>query len=66
MIPTEVENRIAKYFFHRYLPDEVMMNIVDKLLPPCGGMEEENLDFDELVCWAIDIIEQQLQDKKLR
>ncbi len=28
MIPTEVENRIAKYFFHRYLPEEVMMTIV--------------------------------------
>ncbi|WP_183041249.1 hypothetical protein [Salipaludibacillus neizhouensis] len=54
MIPEEVENRIAKYFFHNYLPDEVMMEIVDKLLPPCIYTEEEDLDIDELILWAIE------------
>ncbi len=49
MIPEKAENRIAKYFFHNYLPDEMMMEIVDKLLSPCICTEKENLDFDEPV-----------------
>jgi hypothetical protein len=43
MIPTEVENRVAKYFFHRYLPEEVMMKIVDRLLTACVWDKEEDL-----------------------
>lgn len=66
MIPTEVENRIAKYFFHRYLPEEVMTKIVDRLLIPCVWDEEEDLDFNELVSWAIEIIDKQLEDKRFR
>ena len=66
MIPTEVENRVAKYFFHRYLPEEVMMKIVDRLLTACMLDEEEDLDFDELVRWAIEIIEEELEDKRIR
>ncbi|WP_210367963.1 hypothetical protein [Bacillus sp. REN3] len=66
MIPTEVENRIAKYFFHRYLPEEVMMKIVDELLATCVWNEEEDLDIDELVSWAVEIIDQQLKDKRFR
>ncbi|GAE95492.1 hypothetical protein JCM21714_4758 [Gracilibacillus boraciitolerans JCM 21714] len=66
MIPEEVENRIAKYFFHNYLPDEVMMDIVDKLLPPCIDTEKENLDIDELVRWALEIIKEQLEDKRFK
>jgi len=66
MIPTEVENRIANYFFHRYLPEEVMMKIVDRLLTHCVWNDEEELDFDELVSWAIEIIDQQLEDKRFR
>jgi len=66
MIPTEVENRIAKYFFHRYLPAEVMTKIVDRLLIPCVWDEEEDLDFNELVSWAIEIIDKQLEDKRFR
>ncbi|MBB6447869.1 hypothetical protein [Bacillus benzoevorans] len=31
MIPEEVELRIAKYFFHMYLPDEVMREVEEKL-----------------------------------
>lgn len=57
MIPSEVENRIARYFLHRYLPDEVMIEVEDRLLPSCIWNEEENLDHDELVHWAIEIID---------
>lgn len=66
MIPTEVENRVAKYFFHRYLPEEVMMKIEDRLLTTCVWDEEEDLDIDELVRWAIEIIDEQLEDKRFR
>lgn len=66
MIPTEVENRIAKYFFHMYLPDEVMMEVEKRLLPSCIWKEEKNLDYDELVRWAIEIIDKQLEDKRFR
>lgn len=66
MIPSEVESRIAKYFMHMYLPDEVRMAVEERLLPSCIWKEEENLDQDELVCWAIEIIDKQLGDKRLR
>ena len=62
MIPIGVENRIARYFFYNYLPKEVMMIIENKLLTHCIWHEEEDLDFDELVSWAIEIIKQQLND----
>lgn len=66
MIPIEVENRIAKYFFHRYLPDEVRIEVESRLLPSCIWTEEEDLDHEELVRWAIGIIDKQLDDKKFR
>lgn len=50
MIPIEVENRIATYFFHRFLPEEVMDQIVELLLPLClEADKEEDLDRDDLV-----------------
>lgn len=66
MIPSEVENRIAGYFFHMYLPDEVMMEVEDRLLSTCIWIEDEDIDYDELVRWAIDIIDKHLEDKKFR
>ncbi|MGP7817391.1 hypothetical protein [Niallia sp. 01092] len=66
MIPTEVENRIARYFFHMYLPDEIRMEVEDRLLPSCIWNEEENLDQDELVRWAIKIIDKQLENKRFK
>lgn len=66
MIPSEVENRIARYFFHIYLPEEVMMKVEDKLLSSYIWMEEENVDHDELVNWAIEIIDKKLKDKRFR
>ncbi|EOR21189.1 hypothetical protein [Niallia sp. RD1] len=66
MIPIEVENRIARYFMHMYLPDEVRMAVEERLLPTCIWNEEENLDQDELVRWAIEIIDKHLGDKGFR
>ncbi len=66
MIPSEVENRIARYFFHMYLPEEVMMNVEDKLLSSYIWMKEENLNHDELVNLAIEIIDKHLKEKKFR
>lgn len=66
MIPSEVENRIAKYFFHMYLPEEVMIKVEDKLLDTCIWVEDEKLNHDELVNSAIDIIDDQLKDKRLK
>lgn len=66
MIPKEVEKRIAKYFLHMFLPNEVMIKIEDRLLPTCIWTKEEDLDHDELVRWAIEIIERQLENKRLR
>lgn len=45
---------------------EVMMKIIDRLLTPCVWDEEEDLDFDELVRWAIEIIDEELEDKRFR
>jgi len=66
MIPEEVEIRIAKYFFHMYLPDDVMSEIEGKLLPSCIWTVEEDVDHDELVRRAIEIIDRQLETKRLR
>jgi hypothetical protein len=40
-----------------YSPDMVMFQIEDRLLPSCIWTEEEDLDHDELVRWAIEIID---------
>jgi hypothetical protein len=67
MIPVEVENRIATYFFHRFLPDEVMEQIVELLLPLClEADEEESLDEDDLVRKALKIIEDRLEGKRFK
>ncbi|MBE1553694.1 hypothetical protein [Sporosarcina limicola] len=63
MIPTEIENRIANYFFHMYLPEDVMTEIEDRLLPLCILDVEEYLNHDNLVRWAIEIIDKQIEDK---
>jgi hypothetical protein len=40
MIPLEVENRIARYFLHMYLPDEIQKAVEEKLLPSCIWNDE--------------------------
>jgi len=46
-----------------YLPDEVMWVVEEKLLPLCIWTNEEELDNDELVRWAVEIINKQLDGK---
>lgn len=66
MIPIEVEHRIAKYFLHRYLPSEIMIKVEEKLLPTCIQTADEDLDHDQLVNWAIEIIDKQLENNRFR
>jgi len=62
MISSEVEDRIARYFFHRYLPEDVRLEIVGKLLPfYLTDDEEDEPSADEMVKLAIDIIDSQLE-----
>lgn len=67
MIPEEVENRIAKYFFHNYLPDEIMYKLVDLLIPQCLNVEDENdLDQDGLVTEAVLILRNRMDGKSIK
>lgn len=64
MIPIDVEHRIAVYFLHQYLPEDVLNELEGILLPLCLLVDEEkDLDKDELVKRAIQIIEHHLEDK---
>jgi len=49
MIPIDVENRIAKYFYHRYLSDEIRIKVEAKLLSECIWTEEQDLNQNKLV-----------------
>ncbi|WP_071459549.1 hypothetical protein [Bacillus massilinigeriensis] len=67
MIPIEVENRIAKYIFHHFLPEEVMEQLIELLLPLCLETdEEEDLDQDELERQAVLMIEARLEGKSFK
>jgi hypothetical protein len=66
MIPSEVENCIARYFLHMYLPDEVRIKVEERLLPSCLLNEEDDLDQDKLVRWAIEVIDKELGNKRFR
>ena len=62
MISSEVEDRIARYFFHRYLPEDVRLEIVGTLLPfYLIDDDEDEPPADEMVKLAIDIIDSQLE-----
>lgn len=66
MIPVEVENRIAKYFFHNYLPEEIMDIIIDLLIPQCLNVEDtEDIDHDKLVMDALLILLDRLDGKSI-
>jgi hypothetical protein len=60
MIPTEVEDRLARYFFHRYLPDEIMMEIENLLVP--FYLENELPPENDMVKLAISIIDNALEE----
>ncbi|MEI3600265.1 MULTISPECIES: hypothetical protein [unclassified Oceanobacillus] len=66
MIPEEVELRIARYFFHNYLPDEVMREVEGRLLAECLWKDREELDDNQLVTWALAIIGKQLDGKSFK
>lgn len=67
MIPEEVENRIAKYFFHNYLPDDIMYELVDLLITQCLNIgDEEDLEHDELVMEAVLILQDRLEGKSIK
>lgn len=67
MIPEEVENRIAKYFFHHYLPDEIMYELIDLLIPQCLNVEdEEDIDQDALTFEAVLILQDRLEGKSMK
>ena len=67
MIPEEVENRIARYFFQNYLPDEIMYELLDLLIPQCLNVEdEEDLDIDELVMESVLILLDRLDGKSMK
>lgn len=67
MIPEGVENRIARYFFHNYLPDEIMYELVDLLIPQCLNIEDESdLDQDALVTECVFILLERLQGKSMK
>ncbi len=63
MISSEVEDRIARYFFHRYLQEDVELEIVGKLLPfyLIDDDQKNEPSADEMVKLAIDIIDSQLE-----
>lgn len=60
MISIEVENRIARYYFHRFLPNRVMKELESLLLP--YYLEDEEPSADEMVQKAIKLIEERLED----
>jgi len=64
MIPIDVQNRIAKYFFHKYLPEEIMNEIEDRLLPSYIVSEQQDLDHEEMVRWGMEIIDQEFENKR--
>ncbi|MEK3886597.1 hypothetical protein [Bacillus sp. FSL K6-3431] len=43
-----------------------MIKVEERLLPSCIWNEEEDLDHNELVRWAIEIINNQLEDKSFK
>lgn len=61
MIPIEVETRIALYFFRRYLPEEIDLNLSSLLLPHYLYDEEEP-SADEMVRLAIRYLEKALEE----
>lgn len=66
MIPEEVENRIARYFFHNFMPEDLMTDIEEYILCHCLYTEEEDIDIDFLVFEAVVILRDRLHGMKLK
>jgi len=58
MISQEIEDRIARYYFHRYLPDHIMVELESLLLP--YFLEEEEPSADDIVRMAVKYIDDAL------
>src|SRR5699024_11953017 len=56
----------SKILFWTYLPEEIINQIEEKLLPACIRLEKENLEYDELVHSDIHVIKEQLKEKRLK
>lgn len=59
MIPSEVEDQIARYFFQRYCPDNIMLELEEKLLP--FYLEDEEPQTEDMVKLALTIIDNTLE-----
>ena len=59
MIPLEVENRIARYYFQRYLPEPIALELTYLLLP--YYISETEPSDDEMVLLAIEFLEGALE-----
>lgn len=64
MIPTEVEIRLSWYLYQRYLPDKVKIAIEYTLLPGCIWLDNGEIDHDELVRRAIELIDKHFEDNR--
>jgi len=61
MIPIEVETQIALFYFRRYLPEDVDLNLSSLLLPYYLD-DEEQPPADEMVLLATRFLEQALKE----
>lgn len=61
MISSEVEDRIARYFFHRYLPEDVRLEIVGTLLPFYLIDDDEDEPSESITLFAFFV---ELKEKK--
>lgn len=60
MISEEVENRIARYYFHNYIPTKIGEELESLLLP--YFLEDDEPNPDEMVRLAINFINDALLD----
>lgn len=60
MISSEVEDRIAHYYFQRYFPDEMMEELEELLLP--FYLNDEEPSVEDMVKLAIKYIDDALEE----
>ena len=60
MISEEVKNRIARYYFHNYIPTKIGEELESLLLP--YFLEDDEPNPDEMVKMAINFINDALLD----
>lgn len=68
MIPEEVEDRIARFYFYNYLPDDIMYELEMLPLPlyiSDYGDEQEDPPSDEVVKIAIEFLMEALDEEEM-